>query len=535
MARVFVRLKLRLLRNGLRGNWQQTFGLVAGILVALPLAAGGFALLAVLPRTTPRAGPALAVAVFVAVFAAWAVFPLLTFAADATLDPTRLALLPLRPRQLVTGLAAASCIGIAPALTLVVLLGAVAGYAPLGPGAVVVAAAVLVEFVLCIAVARALTTALSRWLRSRRARDLAILVVSVGALALNLTVQAAVRLGDRAAEGHLGALRALAGAVGWLPPGLAARAVVGAGQGRLAAPAGELLLAALAALLLLWWWYRSLDRVLTTAEPAARPQRKAAVGLFPRFARPLLPVDARGAVAAKELRYMARHPRLRAQLLLNCLFAVGLVAFAAFVDRARRHELVLAALGILYLTSTAALNQFGSDGAAWWTNVAAGSDPRAELLGKNLAIAIAGMALVAVIAVPLAALTGGWLYLPVVLCVAVGVLAVMLAVADFVSVRYPIPIPENATNLWATQGVGQGCTTGLVQMTAMMAQGTLLLPVAVLVGAGLLVWRPALWLACPFAVGYGLGLWWLGVRAGSDWLRSHQPELLAALHPARAA
>jgi len=537
MARVFVRLKLRLLRNGLRGNWQQTFGLVAGLLVAVPLAAAGFTLLAVVPRASPRLGPTLAVTAFVLVFLAWTVLPLLTFAADATLDPSRLALLPLRPRQLVTGLFTASCIGIAPALTLAVLAGAVAGYAPLGPGAVIVVAAVLVELVLCVAVARALTTSLSRWLRTRRARDLAILVVAVGALALNLGVQAAVRFTRPTGAGDLAdALRPVARVAGWLPPGLAARAVVGAGQGQLATASGELLLAALAALLLLWGWYRSLARILTTAEPAGQPGRtRAAAGLFPRFARPILPADARGAVAAKELRYMTRHPRLRVLWLMNCLFVVAMLAFAGFVQEARRPELVLLAVAVLYLTTTNALNQFGSDGAAWWTNLAAGNDPRTELVGKNLAAGIAGMALVALVAVPFAALTGGWLYLPVVLCLAVGVLGVTLAVADFVSVRYPIPMPEVSTNLWAAQGVGQGCTTGLVQMVALMVQGILILPIAVLVGVGIFVWWPALVVVCPFAVGYGLALWWAGVRAGSDWLRAHAPELLAALKPSRAA
>jgi len=100
---------------------------------------------------------------------------------------------------------------------------------------------------------------------------------------------------------------------------------------------------------------------------------------------------------------------------------------------------------------------------------------------------------------------------------------------------YSHGMPEVSTNLWAAQGVGQGCTTGLVQMVALMVQGILILPIAVLVGVGIFVWWPALVVVCPFAVGYGLALWWAGVRAGSDWLRAHAPELLAALKPSRAA
>ncbi|MGI9120268.1 MAG: hypothetical protein ACR2G7_09150 [Acidimicrobiales bacterium] len=55
MVAVFVRLKLRLLRNGLRLGWQQKVGLVVGAVYAVPLALGGFAVLAV-GRGNPSLG-----------------------------------------------------------------------------------------------------------------------------------------------------------------------------------------------------------------------------------------------------------------------------------------------------------------------------------------------------------------------------------------------------------------------------------------------------------------------------------------------
>src|SRR4029450_10046491 len=89
-------------------------------------------------------------AVFLLLFLGWGLFPLLSFAGDASLDPSRLALLPLRPGQLVAGLSLAACVGVAPLCTLVALGGAVVGFATLGPGIVLVVAAVLVQFALCI-------------------------------------------------------------------------------------------------------------------------------------------------------------------------------------------------------------------------------------------------------------------------------------------------------------------------------------------------------------------------------------------------
>jgi ABC-2 type transport system permease protein len=167
--------------------------------------------------------------------------------------------------------------------------------------------------------------------------------------------------------------------------------------------------------------------------------------------------------------------------------------------------------------------------------VAAGADPRGDLTGRNLAALLIGAVTTAVLAVVLAAVTGGWLYVPVVLCLGLGVLALSLGVADVVSVRFAYPLPDDASNLWAVQGTGQGCLVGVVQLLAFAAQGVLMLPLAVLVVVGVVSWTPALVLACPLAIGYGLLLWRIGLGLGAGWLAGHQPELLAALSPRRAA
>jgi ABC-2 type transport system permease protein len=536
LAGYLVGLKLALLRNGLRrSNWAQQAALALGALAGLPLAFGGFALLALVPRAEPGAGLLLVEATFLALFLGWGLFPLLSFAGDASLDPSRLALLPLRPGQLVAGLSLAACVGVAPLCTLVALGGAVVGFGAFGPGVVLVVAAVLVQFALCIVGSRALLTALSRQLRSRRARDLVIVLGAVAAIGFNLALQVGARLAERLERADLEALRPLARVLGWLPPGLAARALVDAGQGRLLAATAELAGAALAVLLLGWWWWRSLDRVLTTAEPAARARARPPAGLIPGPLRRLLPADQRGAVAAKELRYLARHPRLRVAWVISCLLGVALVVLVAATEALQHPWVVLASLGMAFLASQNSLNQFGFDGPAYWTQVVAGADPRGDLTGRNLASLLSGTLTTAVLAVALAAVTGGWVYVPVALCLGVGVLALSLGVADVVSVRFAYPLPEDASNLWAVQGTGQGCLVAAVQMVAFAVQGVLLLPLLVLVGVGLAVWPPALVLACPAAIVYGGWLWRVGLGVGAAWLGGHQPELLAALSARRPA
>jgi hypothetical protein len=102
-------------------------------------------------------------------------------------------------------------------------------------------------------------------------------------------------------------------------------------------------------------------------------------------------------------------------------------------------------------------------------------------------------------------------------------------------VRFAYPLPDDASNLWAVQGTGQGCLVGVVQMVAFAVQGMLVAPLVALVGVGLVAWPPALALVCPLAIAYGVLLWRVGLGLGAAWLAGHQPELLTALSPRRAA
>src|SRR5688500_2507481 len=99
MVATFVRLKLTLLKNGLRRRPARVASLVVGVLVALPLAAFGFIGFAA-SRGDFDVERMAAVFGFTALFLGWLVFPLMAFGTDETLDPSRLALLPLSRRQL---------------------------------------------------------------------------------------------------------------------------------------------------------------------------------------------------------------------------------------------------------------------------------------------------------------------------------------------------------------------------------------------------------------------------------------------------
>ncbi|HEY3753331.1 MAG TPA: hypothetical protein VGL80_29430, partial [Pseudonocardiaceae bacterium] len=167
---VFVRLKLSILRNGLRQSRGRTVGWAIGVTFALLYALGmGVGMVAL--RHNDYA-PAAAVTVAIVLGLGWAVMPLFFFGGDDTLDPTRLAMLPLRPRPLITALLASSLIGVGPVFTLLVATGAVIAVAHGWAATVVAVVAVALVMVVCVALSRAVAAANTRLLTSRRGRDL---------------------------------------------------------------------------------------------------------------------------------------------------------------------------------------------------------------------------------------------------------------------------------------------------------------------------------------------------------------------------
>ena len=539
MARLFFRLKLTLLGRGLRGGGRgqglRVVSFVLGGLFGLFMAVEGFAILTFGGHQEKLHDP-LPVAVFTILFVGWLLIPLLGWGLDETLDPTRLALLPLSARQLMSGLLVASAVGIAPAATLVALFGALAGYATIGAGTAVIVVAIGLEFVLCLVGARALTTALSRILRSRRARDLWAAFVSVIGLVVALLGQLPrlVHRGpDEASLARFGSV------LRWLPPGMLGRAVADAGRGHVAVSALELVPAVVLIALLARWWSTGMQRLMTTVEQpvvvAVSTSRPAVVDdLFGRLGR-ILPRDRRGAVAAKDLRYLGRDPIQRVQRLMSLVYALGAAVFLVVLAlRHREPSLVLATAVIAWWLAMPAMTMFGFDRSAYWMNAAVGGDPADDLMGKTAAVSLAVVPVFLVAAVVVAAICGGWLYLPLAACLALAVLGARLGVGGVISVRLARPVPESRTNMWAARS-GQGCGTVLIMMGALFLDQLLLTPVLALVVAGLVVWKPLLFVAAPASVAYGALLYRTGFRMAARWIRAHQPELLEALSPRQAA
>lgn len=502
LAAVAVRLRLALLRGALRsgpGSTGRQIGLIGGAVVGAALAGGALVLLTA-ARGSGRSAEDLAVLLFNVLLLGWIVLPLLTFAGDDLLDPSRLALLPLTRRQVLVVLGVGALVGVAPLATVVAALGLLPATAT-GPvsGAVGLCAVVLLV-ALCIGASRALAAALSGVLRSRRGRDVGVALAALLAAGTQL-INPLLQLSAQRAGPDADLLAAFTAPLRWTPAGLLATAPGRSPTGAVA----SLLVAAAVLAGVLVVWERSVRRALERPDVSAAVRRHR-TGLVPRGVP--LPRGRAGAVAAKDLRYLTREPRrMLAGLSALLVPTVAVVAGPLLVSTGPApHWLVFTACSIAVFGGLMGANRFGQDGSATWLLVhsaAEARDARRDLQGGDLALAVVVVPAVVVLAVALAALTGGWLLLPSVLGIGLALTGVSSALSGAVAVHAPIPVPPSQ-NAFGTGTVGQGCTAGLVTLLAMAGCVVLCLPLLALA-------VPAL---RTEGVGWGLALLVVGAGYG---------------------
>ncbi|GLW96118.1 hypothetical protein [Microtetraspora sp. NBRC 16547] len=514
MVGLFVRLKLRLIRGNLHGDTVKQIGFAFTTLAALGCAVGGFALFALLRLAVPGVAGDLGIVAFTVFTIGWILVPLLAFGLDETLDPSRLALFPLTTRQMAAGLFAASVAGPWPLASLVALSGAVVGLASGPSGVLIGVPAVLLQFALCVVASRAVTTALSASLRSRRGRD----VLAVAAVLVILLFQLP---GMLASQGFSGDPRVLldsaASVLRWAPPGMAAHAIEAGGLVGL----GELVVVAAAVAVLGWLWIIALRRALVTPDSSNQSGgsvRRSRLG-------GLLPGGVIGAVVAKELKYARREPRGRISWFL-AVVVTGVLTFSLRGPDGLTGPAFVIGPACLAATMIGiqAANSFGIDGRSLWMNAVAFSserDVRTDFAGRQLAIAIIAVPLLLVLSVGASLVAGepAWA-VPAVLS-AWGVLGVGLGVGAVTSVILPYTLPDRL-NAFTGAAPGQGGEAFLGSLGAMLGTSMVALPVFVPLIFG------ATW-ASVLAVPYGLLAAWGGRRLGGMIGHNRLPEIVAAV------
>ncbi|GGM02803.1 transporter [Streptomyces fumigatiscleroticus] len=519
---VVVRLKLSLLRNGLRQSGGRRAAYIASAVVTLLFAA--LQLLGLIALRGHAHVESLIVLLVAVLGLGWAVMPLFFPSGDETLDPTRLVMLPLRPRPLVRALLAASLVGIGPLFTLCLFAGSVIAVAHGAVAWAVGAVGVVLALLVCVALARAVAAANVALLTSRKGRDLAVLsglVVAVGAQLVNFGAQ---RLGSAG----LAQLDPVADVLRWVPPASAIGAVDSASDGSYGVAAAQLATGVAALVALLAVWARHLTRLMTSpdgstlqaAETAAR--ERTSTGLSR-----LLPGGRTGTVMERSLRYVWRDPKTKAAWVTS--LAIGLIVpvFNAWQGTGSVWFACFAA-GMLGIQM---YNQFGQDTSAFWMvamTISGTRDAYAELRARALALLVITLPYATLVTVLTTAMLGDWPKLPGALGLSFALLGAMLATGAWTSARFPYSIPQEG---YKNVAPGQ---TGLAWISifgGLVAAALLCSPVIALA-----VWLNAsadgdrwAWLLLPVGAGYGAAVTVLGLRLAAPRTARRLPEILSAV------
>ncbi|BAU85202.1 integral membrane transport protein [Streptomyces laurentii] len=527
LTSVFVRLKLSILKNGLKQSGGRMAAYISSIAFATLFAVGMlFAFLGL--RGSADAGTVTVLLVGVLALG-WTVMPLFVPSGDETLDPSRLVMLPLRPRPLTRALLVASLVGVGPALTLVLTLGAALAVARGAAAAVVAVLAVPLVLVGCVALSRAVAAANIRLLTSRKGRDLALLsglMIAVGMQFVNLGAQ---RLSE---AGGLATLRPAAEVVGWLPPASAVSAIDAAGDGDYAVAAVKLLISAAALAGLVAWWQRSLVRLMTEPDGstigasggggAKAEDTPAGAGRLGR----MLPDGRAGAVMERSLRYIWRDPKTKASWVTS--LAVGLIV--PVVNTVQGNGSLYWACFATSMLGMQMFNQFGQDTSAFWMvaqTIATKADAYAELRARAMALLAITLPYTLLVFVATAAILGEWNGFAQVLGAALAILGAMVGLGAVASAYFPYSIPQDSA--YKNVAPGQGGLAWMSIFGSMFAAAALCSPVlvpAILMDDSDAVTSMGLLLG---GLLYGALLIWGGLKLAAPRVAKRLPEILAAV------
>jgi ABC-2 type transport system permease protein len=524
VARVFVRLKLRLLRNRLStGGFLSGVGFVVVWLAALAGGLGGGLVLGVLSRAAEDLIGAVTVLVFTGTGLAWMIVPVILASLDDALEARSFELLPLSSRDLARGLLVAALVGPG---TLATVLGL--GYGSLlafGSAAtfVPILLATVVMIMLCVGVARWATTRLSDLLRQRRGQEIAVLVVVAFTTIPAMLSLSLAEVEEATASDVTAVFDAMAGVAQFTPWGAVGRAVVASAAGDWLFAAGALAYGAGVAWVSLMLFGRALRRLAVTVPAAGRSGRTASRLLPKRIPLPPTPV---GAVAARELIAVRRDVRVRGQLLggIVAVLVLGVVGGMALIGTP--YAPFFAVVAVFIVVTAVTPNQFGYDGGSFWGYLTMAPDLGTVIKGKNLGWAVVALPIAVVASVAGGAASRDWSYVLAALLGSVAIALIWLGVGNITSIYGAYPLPE--TNLFGSRNLSGGAF--VATMLGIMASGFLTLPPALAVGVPVFLGSP-LWATAGSIAGvaYAVFIYRIAVVQSGRLAHDRRFALLATL------
>ena len=521
----FVRLKLRITANGLRGRPARIVLFVFGVLLSGFFAISGYASFAV-PGVLddPRVAGMLLPLGGAVLILGWLFLPLIFFGVDESLDPARFALLPLPRRTLLTGLFAAALTGLPALATLAATAGMVDTAARLGGpvAAVAQAVGVVVGLLLCVAISRAVTSAFATALRSRRSRDLAGIMLALLAAALGPLQLAALAGAQRA---NWDTVADIADVVAWTPVGAPYSIGLDIAEGRAWAVPVKLLIALASVVALVLWWGTTLEGAMLGAA-AEGGRRRSADGRSPVDLLVLrrLPRSRFGALVSREVRYWWRENRRRASLITFSMAGIFLPVSLTISTGSPGSMVVFVGA----LAAIALANQFGFDGSAYAANITAGVPGRVEVHSRAAAHAIYVVPVLLVIAVTVGVLSAEPGRIPSTFGLLVAAYGVGLGLVMPLSIRAAYALPDTSNPFAMSSGGGPA--KGLMTVGMLLGSVIVTLPLQIIaLFLGEIWW----WIGLPVGIAYGAAAYLIGSGIAADLLDKRMPEVLAAVTPNR--
>jgi ABC-2 type transport system permease protein len=536
--------KLRL--RGYTRNWQQAVGLIVLLVILLPLAvAAGFGTwLGYTQLERPYAVELLFVVLF-GLYVLWALLPLLQYTLNEGLDVTRLQTYPVTRAEQMVALVLVTLMDVSALFIAGLFIAILVGWWSADAVAVALTVAALVlAYVHIVSLSQLVLAALMGLLRSRRYRDLSIILFAFFGAACSFSGQIISYLLRGSDLTSLSSLP-IVDYLQWTPPGMAAQAIIRASEGAYGEAA--LWLVALVALapVVVALWAIALDRGITTAEAggAARGGRRAAptpvaapapAARSTRARRSLIPAPVL-AVAGKDLRYFWRDPQLKAMTLSSLLILVfiflprltaGPEAFRSGSGFPDSYLVLVAPIPSIFLALNLSLNAFGLERQAAQTLFLFPVRPLYVLWGKNFAVAFVAVMALLISTFFLAALSGKWEDAPVALAVGVAGMLVTMGCGNVVSILLPTRVRQMRAgeNRIASEN---GCLRALLSGVALTVVWILLAPVAAAVALPLLLDRSEL---LPFtllaSVVYATALYQLATWLIAPAMLRRAPEIL---------
>ncbi|MGO8950382.1 MAG: hypothetical protein ACLQUY_22525 [Ktedonobacterales bacterium] len=505
------------------------------------------------------------------IYLIWAVLPLLFYTLNEGLDVTKLQIYPLTRGEQMVGLVLATFLDLSTLFIVFFYAAILLGWHNTPAALAITAIALVAIYVHTVSLSQLTLAVLMGLLRTRRYRDVTIIVFALFGVACSFSGQFVAHFFS-ALPGANSASQLAQIPVGpylhWTPPGMAVQAIVSASDGQYATAllwlGGSLVLIPL--VLTLWAWV--LDRGITTAETAdsggSRRRRSVVVadaggsaggaevvarsGAVPaararasrRGWRPIS--SAAEAIALKDARYLWRDPQLKAQL-LSTLFLVVLILFPNIFSAGSTTEpgtyglpvllggdasVLLAIVPAILATQTLTQNSLGMDRQGLQVLFLFPVRPLDILWGKNLFAGSFAMVFVTILALIKGALTGGWGFVPLTLCGGLAAVLLLMGCGNVTSVLLPIRWRQMRMGDTSSLAGESGCLRGVLQMVVLVVVVILLVPVALALLLPVLLGHSEWYLvSVPLALLFGIAFHQIASRLIAPVLQRRAPEILA--------